>query len=88
MVNIRREICPSDKWDIKCPNKMTPTRIVIHNTANDAPAKNEIAYCEAYYFENNPNIAFLYKTYKFYCANNYKNRAKLYWEEIHKLDRV
>ena len=51
-------------------------------------AKNEIAYCEAYYFENNPSIAFLYKTYKFYCANNYKNRAKLYWEEIHKLDRV
>lgn len=51
-------------------------------------AKNEIAYCEAYYFENNPSIAFLYKAYKFYCANNYKNRAKLYWEEIHKLDRV
>ena len=47
-------------------------------------AKNEIAYCEAYYFENNPSIAFLYKAYKFYCANNYKNRAKLYWEEIHK----
>ena len=44
MVNIRREICPADKWDIKCPNKMTPTRIVIHNTANDAPAKNEISY--------------------------------------------
>ena len=45
-------------------------------------AKNEIAYCEAYYFENNPSVAFLYKAYKFYCANNYKNRAKLYWEEI------
>lgn len=47
-------------------------------------AKNEIAYCEAYYFENNPSIAFLYKAYKFYCVNNYKNRAKLYWEEIQK----
>ena len=47
-------------------------------------AKNEIAYCEAYYFENNPSVAFLYKAYKFYCVNNYKNRAKLYWEEIQK----
>ena len=54
MVNIRREICPADKWDIKCPNKMTPTRIVIHNTANDAPAKNEIAYMN----KNNNEVSF------------------------------
>lgn len=44
MVTIRKVSCPSDKISIKCPHAMTPTRIVIHNTANDASAKNEIAY--------------------------------------------
>ncbi|MBR7070924.1 MAG: N-acetylmuramoyl-L-alanine amidase [Clostridia bacterium] len=41
MIQIR---CPQDKIQLKCPFAMNPTRIVIHNTANDAPAKNEIAY--------------------------------------------
>ena len=44
MVEIKKVECPSDKVKIKCPYAMTPTRIVIHNTANDAPAENEIAY--------------------------------------------
>ena len=44
MVNIRKVECPKDKLSIKCPNTMTPTRIVIHNTANDASAANEITY--------------------------------------------
>lgn len=44
MVEIRKVECPNDKVKIKCPNNMTPTRIVIHNTANDASAANEIAY--------------------------------------------
>ena len=44
MVELRKVECPSDKVKIKCPYTMTPTRIVIHNTANDAPAENEIAY--------------------------------------------
>lgn len=44
MITIRKVDCPSDKISIKCPYAMTPTRIVIHNTANDAPAENEIAY--------------------------------------------
>lgn len=44
MVEIRKVECPSDKVKIKCPYTMTPTRIVIHNTANDASAENEIAY--------------------------------------------
>ena len=47
-------------------------------------AKNEIIYCKAHYFETNPNIAFLYKAYKFYCVIKDKNQAKLYLEEIHK----
>lgn len=44
MVEIRKVECPSEKVEIKCPYAMTPTRIVIHNTANDASAANEIAY--------------------------------------------
>lgn len=44
MVNIIKRIVPESKWGIKCPYEMTPTRIVVHNTANDASARNEIAY--------------------------------------------
>ena len=44
MVKLRKIECPSDKLNIKCPYAMTPTRIVIHNTANDASAAEEIAY--------------------------------------------
>ena len=44
MVTIRKVECPEGQKKIKCPYTMTPTRIVIHNTANDAPAENEITY--------------------------------------------
>lgn len=44
MVNIIKKLVPESKWGIKCPYEMTPTRIVVHNTANDASARNEIAY--------------------------------------------
>ena len=44
MVELRKVECPSDKVKIKCPYTMTPTRIVIHNTANDASADREIRY--------------------------------------------
>lgn len=53
-MNIRKVECPKNKIKIKCPYTMTPTRIVIHNTANDAPAKNEIAYMHS----NNKEISF------------------------------
>lgn len=43
-VGIRQVLCPSYKYDIKCPYTMTPQSITIHNTANSAPAINEIIY--------------------------------------------
>ncbi len=43
-MNIRKIECPAHKIDLKCPFSMKPTRIVIHNTANDASAENEIRY--------------------------------------------
>ena len=44
MVNIIKRIVPKDRYYLKCPYEMTPTRIVVHNTANDASARNEISY--------------------------------------------
>ena len=56
MVNIIKQIVPESKYGIKCPYKMTPTRIVVHNTANDATARNEIAYMT----NNNNETSFHY----------------------------
>ena len=43
-MNIVKKIVPESKYGLKCPYTMVPTRIVVHNTANDATARNEIAY--------------------------------------------
>lgn len=43
-MNIVKKIVPESKYNIKCPYTMKPTRIVVHNTANDATARNEISY--------------------------------------------
>jgi N-acetylmuramoyl-L-alanine amidase CwlA len=43
-MNIIKNLVPESKYGIKCPYTMKPTRIVVHNTANDATARNEIAY--------------------------------------------
>lgn len=44
MINITKQIVPESKYGIKCPNMMTPQGITVHNTANDATARNEISY--------------------------------------------
>lgn len=44
MIQARQLLCPENKKSIKFPYSMTPTRIVVHNTANDASANNEITY--------------------------------------------
>lgn len=55
-MNIIKNIVPKDKYDIKCPYSMIPSRIVVHNTANDATARNEIAYM----ISNNQEVSFHY----------------------------
>ena len=55
-MNIVKNIVSKDKYSIKCPYSMTPSRIVVHNTANDAPARNEIAYM----IGNNQEVSFHY----------------------------
>ena len=43
-VPIKQNFVSSSKYSIKCPNKMSPEYITVHNTANDASAENEIKY--------------------------------------------
>ena len=43
-MEIVQMLCPESKYSVKCPYAMTPDGITIHNTANDASAKNEVSY--------------------------------------------
>ena len=49
-----QDLVDESKWDIKCPYPMNPIGIIVHNTANDASAKNEIAYMKS----NNNEVSF------------------------------
>lgn len=44
MITVKKNLVGIAKYPIKCPYKMTPQFIVVHNTANDASASDEIAY--------------------------------------------
>ena len=56
MVNIRQNLVDTSKYPIKCPHEMNPEFIVVHNTANDASAENEIAYMK----RNDDKVSFHY----------------------------
>ena len=56
MVNIRQNLVEESKYSIKCPHEMNPEFIVVHNTANDASANNEIEYMK----RNDDKISFHY----------------------------
>ncbi len=56
MLSIFQSLVPKEKWDIKCPYAMKPEYIVVHNTANDASARNEISYMT----RNDKQISFHY----------------------------
>ena len=43
-MNIIKNLVSESKYSVKCPYSMTPEFIVVHNTANDATAQNEIKY--------------------------------------------
>ena len=44
MYAIKQNLVAQDNYSIKCPHSMTAEFIVVHNTANDATAENEVAY--------------------------------------------
>ena len=56
MVNIRQNLVDESKYSIKCPYDMDPGFIVVHNTANDASANNEIEYMKS----NDNKVSFHY----------------------------
>lgn len=55
-MNIIQNLVPQSKYNIKCPYLMNAAFIVVHNTANDASARDEIAYM----ISNNNEVSFHY----------------------------
>lgn len=49
-----QSLVDSSKYGIKCPYAMSPIGICVHNTANDAPARNEASYMKS----NNNEVSF------------------------------
>ena len=49
-----QSLVDSSKYGVKCPYTMSPIGICVHNTANDAPAKNEVSYMKS----NNNQVSF------------------------------
>ena len=55
-MKVIQNLAPASKYNIKCPYPMTPEFIVVHNTANDASARNEVAYM----IRNDNKVSFHY----------------------------
>ena len=55
-MKIKKNLVDESKYNIKCPYEMNAEFIVVHNTANDASAQNEIAYM----IRNNNKVSFHY----------------------------
>lgn len=55
-MNVIKNLVPQSKHSIKCPYAMNAEFIVVHNTANDATARNEIAYM----ISNNNQVSYHY----------------------------
>lgn len=53
-MNIVKNLVSESKYSVKCPYSMTPEFIVVHNTANDASAQNEVKYMVS----NNNQVSF------------------------------
>lgn len=55
-MQITKNLVPASKYSTKCPYAMVPQFIVVHNTANDASAVNEVAYM----IKNDKQVSFHY----------------------------
>ena len=53
-MNINKELVSKSKYNVKCPYVMKPKGICVHNTANDASAKNEVSYMKG----NNNQVSY------------------------------
>jgi N-acetylmuramoyl-L-alanine amidase len=55
-MKVIQNLVPTSKYNIKCTYPMVAEFVVVHNTANDASAANEVAYM----IRNNDKVAFHY----------------------------
>jgi len=55
-MKVIQNLVPASKYNIKCPYPMVAEFIVVHNTANDASAANEVAYM----IRNDNKVSFHY----------------------------
>ena len=55
-MKVMQNLVPASKYNIKCPYPMVAEFIVVHNTANDATAANEVAYM----IRNDNKVSFHY----------------------------
>lgn len=55
-MQVKQKLLPANKYNIKCPYPMVAEFIVVHNTANDASARNEVAYM----IRNDNQVSFHY----------------------------
>lgn len=53
-MEVVKNLVDKSKYNIKCPYEMEAEFIIVHNTANDAPARNEVAYM----IRNNYEVSF------------------------------
>lgn len=53
-MEIRQMLVDESKYSLKCPYEMIPKFLIVHNTANDASANNEISYMRT----NNSSTSF------------------------------
>lgn len=60
MVKVRKNLINSGLYNWKSPYSMKPTRIVVHNTANDASADQEIRYMNKSAAEGGRQVSFHY----------------------------
>ena len=56
MVEIKKNLVQAWNYGNKCPYSMSPEYITVHNTANDAPAANEVNYM----INNSSEVSFHY----------------------------
>ena len=55
-MKVIQNLVPASKYNIKCPYPMVAEFVVVHNTANDASAANEVAYM----IRNDNKVSFHY----------------------------
>lgn len=55
-LQVTQMLCPTEKYNIKCPYLMVPEAVTVHNTANDASAISEVSYM----LRNNNQVSYHY----------------------------